>query len=223
MLPRMTGVTIPRSVRIAALFVWLLLPAGLLLVLDGLWELHWWGTSSAGHLHDLLRTIQEKYGNEPPILLRGKGGAVELVVLGAIVMAIGCLAPQIRQGWRTARTLVLLFSIGTAGIGLAFIGGDLSVPIDLHGYLVSLRQGTAVDYVRQVEALVYPGWYPWVEDIAQGLQVIASLAAVVALGLATMSDGDFFTAKGKDQGPPDEWDDAISRLHKKTVGEPENH
>lgn len=214
----MTGVDVPRRVRAASLFTWLLVPAGLLLAADGAWELRWWGSDSAKRLLALLASIKSQFGTEPPVLLRGHGGAAALLVLGLIVLGVGLLAPMISRGRRWARTTAILLGLGTLALGLAFIGGDLSDPNDLAAYLANLHQGIADQQIPRVEALIYPGWYNWVEDIAQGLQVIASAAAVAALSWSVMTDGDYFTSKQAEQAGRDEWDDAITRLHKRTVG-----
>lgn len=213
----MTGIEVPARVRVAAVFSWLLAPVGLLLVADGLWELRWWGTPSAVRLVAVLAEIEQKYGAEPPALLRGRTGAVELIVLGAAVVAWAALAPLVRKGRRWARTWGFVLGIATLVVGLAFIGADLSQPHDLKSYLDGLAQSTAADRIPEIRSLVYPGWYAWCEDIAQGLQVIAAAAAVAALAAAVLSNADFFTTKRAETAGPDEWDAAITRIHKRTV------
>jgi hypothetical protein len=98
------------------------------------------------------------------------------------------------------------------------IGADASQPQDLHGYLEGLRQGTAAARIPEVESVVYPGWFAWLEDIAQAVQVLASAAAVAALSAAVIWHADFFTTKRSETAGPDEWDEVLSRLHKRTVG-----
>jgi len=217
----MTGVDVPRHVRAAAVFTWLLAPAGLLLVLDGLWELRWWGSDRAARLAGVLAQIQQKYGVEPPAMLRGRIGAVELIVLGVVVIAAALLAPLVGRGRRWARTCAFVLGIATILVGLIFIGVDATQPVDLAGYLAALAHGTSADRIPAVTALLYPGWYAWLEDIAQGLQVLASVAAVAALCAAVISNGDYFTSKRAETAGPDEWDAAISRLHRRTVGDGE--
>jgi hypothetical protein len=218
-MPGMTGVDIPRRVQLATTFIWLLAPAGLLLVLDGLWELRWWGSSSAHRLLAVLADIKQQFGVEPPTLLRGHAGAWELVVLGLLTMAPAVLAPAIRRGSRTARTWVYVFGIGTLAIGLAFIGSDATQPIDLHSYLASMHQGVATERIPEINAAMYPAWYPWLEDLAQGLQALAAALAVGALSTAVIWHGDWFFGGRKAEPEADAWDDAISRLHQRTVGD----
>ena len=69
-MPGMTGTDVPRLVRVAAWLTLALAPVGLLLLLDGLLELRWLGSSQAHRLIDILDKIQADYGIEPPSLLR---------------------------------------------------------------------------------------------------------------------------------------------------------
>jgi hypothetical protein len=213
----MTGVEVPRRVHAATVFTWLLAPVGLLLIVDGLWELHWWGSPSAVRLVAVLAEIKDRFGAEPPSLLRGRTGAVELIVLGAVAVAWALLAPLVRKGRRWARSWGFVLGIAALVVGLAFIGADASQPQDLKSYLDGLAQGTSAARVPEIKSLVYPGWFAWLEDIAQGLQVLASAAAVAALSVAVIWHSDYFTSKRAETAGPDEWDDAISRIHKRTV------
>jgi hypothetical protein len=222
MIPGMTGVDIPRRVGVATTFIWLMAPAGLLLVLDGLWELRWWGSSSAHHLLAVMKDINQQFGVEPPTLLRGHAGAWELVVLGLLTMVPAALAPAVRRGSRSARTWVYGLAIASLAIGLAFIGSDATQPIDLHTYLANLHQGIAVQRIGEVNAAIYPSWYPWAEDIAQGLQALVAALAIGTLSAAVIWHGDWFFGRHKAEPEADAWDDAISRLHKRTVGDTDN-
>jgi len=217
----MTGVDVPRPVRAATVFTWLLAPAGLLLVLDGLWELRWWGSPAAARLLAAFAKVQAEFGAEPPPLLRGRSGAVVLIVLGVVTLACAMLAPLIYKGRLWARTWSMVLGIATLFVGLASIGADAYHPQDLSGYLSSLAQGESAGSIPLITSLMYPGWYSWLEDIAQGLQVLASAAAVAALVAAVISHRDYFTAKRAEAAAPDEWDAAISRLHRRTVGDGE--
>src|ERR1700760_4943126 len=134
----MTGVDIPRRVRVATTFIWLMAPAGLLLVLDGLWELHWWGTGSAHHLLSLLDGIKQQFGVDPPTLLRGHFGAWELIVLGLLTMVPGLLARAVQRGSRRARAWVYGLSIAALVLGVLFIGSDASEPIDFNQFLQNM-------------------------------------------------------------------------------------
>jgi hypothetical protein len=216
----MTGVDVPPRVRVAALLTALGAPAGLLLIADGLLELHWWGTPATARLGGLLTALDDQYGVRPPALLRGRDGAAELVVLGTLCLAYGVLAPLVARGRRGARTWVMLLAAGTFLIGLIGIGGDLNTPIDVRGYLANLVQQSLPDRVAAVEALLYPGWYAWLEDVAQGLQALVSLAVVVALAWAATSHPEHFLGGKASAAEDDDWDEVISRLHRRTVGDP---
>ena len=67
------------------------------------------------------------------------------------------------------------------------------------------------DRIPQVEALLYPQWYAWLEDLAQGAVTVLALAVSVALIWAAISHAEHFMARG-DGGEPDEWDNAIARM-----------
>ena len=218
----MSGAEIPRRVRAATTIVMLLAPVGLLLVIDGLWELRWWASPSAHRLVGLLADIKRELGVEPPTLLRGHTGAVELIVLGLLTMVPAFLALGVRGGSRTARMWVFVLAIGTLAVGLAFIGSDATQPVTLQTYLANMHQGVAVDRIPQINAAMYPAWYSWAEDIAQGLQVLAAALAIGALSMAVIWHGDWFFGRTKSAPADDAWDDTISRLHKRTVnGGPE--
>jgi len=218
----MAGADIPRRISVATTIIMLLAPAGLLLVIDGLWELRWWASPSAHHLVALLTDIKREFGTDPPVLLRGHLGAVELIVLGLLTMVPAFLALGVRAGSRTARTWVFALTIGVLAIGLAFIGSDATEPITLQTYLTDLHQGIAAQRIPQVSAAMYPSWYSWAEDIAQGVQALAAAAAVIALSAAVIWHGDWFFGRTRSQPADDAWDAAISRLHQRTVNGPDN-
>jgi hypothetical protein len=217
----MTGTDVPRGVRISAAVAWTMVPAGLLLLLDGLWELRWWGTSATARLSELLDQIGDQYGIDPPALLRGRRGAVELVVLGAAGLAYAFLVPLVRKGRRWALTTGLLLAIASFLIGLIAVGTDQSVPHTLTDFFTSLTQLAGGAGVAEIRALLYPGWYSWVEDIAQGLHVLASLAAVLGLTYAAIWHSDYFGSKGTDTAAPDSWDAAISRIRQQRHDHPD--
>ena len=216
----MTGVDVPPRVRVAALLTGLGVPAGLLLIADGLLELHWWGAPAAARLGVLLTDLDSRYGVRPPALLRGRDGAAELLVIGAVCLAYGVLARLVARGRRGARTWVLVLAAATFLIGLVGIGSDLTTPIDVRAYLANLVQQSLPDQVAAVRALLYPGWYAWLEDVAQGLQVLLSLAVVGALAWASTGNADHFVTGRAATAEPDDWDEVISRLHRRTVQEP---
>jgi hypothetical protein len=217
----MTGTDVPPGVRISAAVAWVIVPAGVLLLLDGLWELRWWSTSAAARLTELLAQIREQHGIDPPALLRGRGGAVQLVVLGAAGVAYAFLVPLIRKGRRWALTTGLVLALVMFLIGLVAIGTDESAPHKLTDYFASLTQFAGGAGLAEIRSLLYPGWYSWLEDIAQGLHVLASLAAVLALTYATIWHSDYFGSKGKDAAAPDSWDAAISRIRQQRHAHPD--
>jgi hypothetical protein len=216
----MTGTEIPPGVRISTALAWAMVPTGLLLLLDGLWELRWWGTSGAARLTELLAQIREQHGIDPPALLRGRGGAVELVVLGAAGLTFAFLAPLIGKGRRWALTTGLVLALATFLIGLVAVGTDQSAPHTLTDYFASLTQLAGGAGLAEIRSLLYPGWYSWAEDIAQGLYLLASLAAVLGLTYAAIWHSDYFGSKGTDSAP-DSWDAAISRIRQQRHEHPD--
>jgi hypothetical protein len=214
---------VPRSVRVAALIAVAVAVSGLLLIVAGILDLHWWGTSSAAGLRRVLAQVQTVYGTPPPALLRSGDGAVELIVLGVCCLPYAVLAPLILKGRQAARTAGTLLGIVTVIAALVLIGADSTTPVDLRSYLASLGVQGAGDAVPQIHALIYPGGYQWIEDIAQGLQALASLAVLVALVAAGIGNPYFFGGKGffgsKDgaSAPPDEWGAAISRIREQNA------
>jgi hypothetical protein len=215
----MSGEEVPRRVRAATTMIWLLLPAGLLLVLDGVWELRWWAGSSAHHLVSVLDSIKQEFGIEPPTLLRGHFGAIELIALGVLTMVPATLAAAVKRGSRTARTWVFVLTIAILAIGVAFIGVDATEPFTLQTYLANMHEGIAAERIPEVTSAMYPSWYPWVEDIAQGLQALAAALTIGLLSIAVIWHGDWFFGRAKPEPAADAWDEAITRLHQKTVGE----
>jgi hypothetical protein len=212
----MTGTDAPRVVRVAAWLTLALAPVGLLLLLDGILELHWHGTSEAEQLIDLLNKIQSDYGIEPPALLRGKDGAVQLMILGAFCLAYSSLGIWILRGRLWARTTALAAGALASLVGLIGVGADSTEPRTLAIYFDNLAGSAIPDRVPMVKALLYPGWYSWAEDILQGLQVLLSLAALGALAAAVITHSDFFSGRRAVDAPPDEWDSALSRVREQS-------
>lgn len=97
------------------------------------------------------------------------------------------------------------------------IGADASQPTDVRGYLEALTQAGNTSPVPEVKALIYPGWYAWFEDLAQGFQVLASLAVAVVLAAVAIWHPDYFASDKAATAAPDPWDDALSRIHRQTV------
>jgi hypothetical protein len=204
--------TVPASARWAVRLAFAAAAAGLLLIVAGLLDLHWWSTSSATGLRRVMEHVRVEYGDQPPAMLRSGGGAVQLIVLGACCLPYAVLAPLLRQGRRWARTAGLLLGLATALFGLIEIGVDAIPPVDLHAYLAALTNKGATDSLPQLHALIYPAGYSWFEDLAQGLQTVASLAVALALVAVTIWHPDLYAGKRSAAAPPDEWSAAITRI-----------
>lgn len=208
----MTGTDAPRLVRVAAWLTMALAPVGLLLLLDGLLELHWWGTTEEKQLIALLAKIETDYGIEAPALLRGRDGAIQLVILGILCIAYASLGIWIMRGRLWARTTALTTGVLLTLVGLFGVGADATEPRTLSVYFGNLTGSAIPDRIPAVKALLYPGWYSWFEDIVQGLQVAVSLAAVLAIAAAVIGHSDYFSGGRAVDAPPDEWDAALGRV-----------
>jgi hypothetical protein len=217
----MTGIDAPRRVRLAARLTWLMAPLGLLLLLVGVLELSWWGSGGSRRLVALLAQLRQQYGIQPPALLRDRAGAVELIILGVVCIAYASLGLGLLRGRLWARTWAFVLGGGTLLWGLIGVGGDASVSPTLADYFKALTDSAIGDQVPAVRALLFPGWYSWIEDIAQGLQVLGSLAALIALTAAVIANSDYFVGKPSPDAPPDEWDNALSRIRDSTVRDSE--
>lgn len=217
----MTGLDTPRRVRVAAWLTWMMAPVGLLLVFVGVLELRWWSSDQAHRLVALLAQLRSEYGLQPPALLRDRGGAVELIILGAVCIAYAGLGFGLMRGRLWARAWA--FGLGGALllVGVIGVGGDASESSTLAVYFKTLHDSAIGDQAPAVRALLYPGWYSWIEDIAQGLQVLGVVAVMIALAAAVVAHGDYFVGKPSTGGPPDEWDSALSRIRDKTVRDSE--
>ena len=207
----MTGVDVPRGVRVATLLAWLMVPAGALLLAAGVLDLAYWASPGAEGLTVLMRDVEAEYGVPLPAMIRDGRGAVLLVVLGAAGVAYAGLAPLIGRGVRWARSWGVGLGFAIFLIGLTTIGADASRPSYLRDYFTAMTWQGIGDRVPQVEALLYPQWYAWLEDIAQGAVTLLGLGVAVALIWAAISHADHFMSRG-DGGEPDEWDDAIARM-----------
>jgi hypothetical protein len=212
----MTGTDAPRLVRIAAKLTMALAPVGLLLLLDGLLELHWRSTADAHALVALLDKIHADYGIEPPALLRGRDGAIQLVVLGAVCLAYSSLGIWLLRGHAWARTTALVVGAAVSLFGLFGVGIDATETRTLANYFADLHGSAIGDREAAVRALLFPGWYSWAEDIIQGLQVILSLVALGALAWAVISHSDWFSGRRDADAAPDEWDSALSRVREQS-------
>jgi len=197
----------------------LMAPAGLLLVVAGIVDLQWWSTPDAARLVAIFTQLRISQGFPAPALLRNHGEAVELIVIGAVCLAYAVLAPLIYKGRRGALNWAMAFGFGTALVGLVGIGVDASTPIDLKGYLTTLANAAVSDPIPAIKALVYPAWYAWLEDTAQGLQTLLSFAGAVTLVGAVVWHPEHFAGKGSGSTPPDAWDAAISRIREQNARE----
>jgi len=199
-------------VRLAAKLTMAVAPFGLLLLLDGLLELHWFGTTEAHQLAALMDKIQADYGIEPAALLRGRLGALQDVILGLVCLGYAALGIWVLRGRLWARTWALILGVLATLAGVIGIGADSTEPRTLAAYFNDLLGSELTDRVPMVHGLLYPGWYPWVEDIVQGLQVIGSVAALLALAWAVITHSDYFTGNRDVGAAPDDWDNALARV-----------
>ncbi|GAA0548776.1 hypothetical protein GCM10010172_33330 [Paractinoplanes ferrugineus] len=193
-----------------------LAPAGLLLVLDGILELRWFGSGEAKQLRTVLDGINNEYGITPPALLRHEEGAWELIFLGLFCLAYATFGIWLLRGRLWARTWAVVGGVVAALAGLIGVGADSTESHTLADYFAKLHGSVIGDRIPQVEALLYPSWYPWLEDLAQGLQVILSLAALAALAWAVITHGDYYTGGRAVDAPPDAWDSALSRVREQS-------
>src|SRR5215218_10308324 len=137
---RMTGTDVPRGARIASGLMWLTAPVGLLLIIDGVLEVAWWNRPETADLMAVFAAIKTEYGVERPALLRGDGGAYELILMGAGCLALAALAWSVHRGRQWARTWAFILSIGTFFLGLWGIGSDVVAPVHIGEYLGTLTE-----------------------------------------------------------------------------------
>jgi hypothetical protein len=209
-----------RVARVVGLLAVAVAVTGGLLIGAGLLDLHWWGTASAQGLRHTFDTVRVQYGVLPPALLRDGSGAAELVVLGVCSLAFTGLAPLIVQGRRWARTVALTVALATFSVGLIEVGADAAQPVDLRAYLQLLSGRGTTELVAQIQALIYPAGYGWIEDVAQGLQVLASLAVVVTLSWVSVWYPDFFVGLRASAPPADDrWNSALERIRRQNAGQ----
>ena len=200
------------------LLAWLMVPAGVLLVLAGVLDLVWWASSDAARLTALMTQLQDEYGMIPPAMLRDGRGAVTLIVLGAAGLAYAILAPMIRRGRRWARSWALGVAFAMFLILLMGLGADASQPIYLSDYYATLGWTTSTDRVPEVQALIYPAGYQWFEDVAQAVATIVAFVVVAGMAWAAVAHADYFVGfarTGAAAEEPDEWDAALARMRDK--------
>src|SRR3954451_20133996 len=134
----MTGTDAPRIVRLAAKLTMAVAPFGLLLLLDGLLELRWFGTTEAHQLAALMDKIQADYGIEPAALLRGRLGALQDVILGLVCLGYAALGIWVLRGRLWARTWALILGVLATLAGVIGIGADSTEPRTLAAYFNDL-------------------------------------------------------------------------------------
>ena len=210
----MTLAEVPRVARIASLLALLTAAAGLLLIVAAVVDLRWWSSADAHALTALIAQIRQDRGTIPPALLRDGAGAVQLLILGALCLLFAVLARPLAAGHARARTAAVWLGLITFIVALIGIGADAVQPVDLRSYLHTLDVNGMDDQIPRIQALLYPGGYAWLEDLAQGLQALASAAVTVAVMMASVwHPGHFTRAAGKAaSAEPDAWGDAISRI-----------
>ncbi|GAA0430202.1 hypothetical protein Aca07nite_38890 [Actinoplanes capillaceus] len=208
----------PRLVRLSSILLGVLALTGLFLVIVAVVELRWWGTSAPEKLTAIFADIADQDGPRPPLMLRGHGGAIELLVMGVVGVACGVLAPLVLRGRRWARTTILVTTSALALWGMLSVGADGGALTGFPAYFDELAGDGFAARVPEIDALLYPDWYSWAEDIAQGLLLIMSLTCLVALAWAVIRHGDYFTTKRVDQAGPDVWQETLSRIHQKGTG-----
>ena len=183
---------VPRNTRIAIFLLWAMVPIGIALIVIGVIELLWWNSPHTDRLFDLFAVVKADNGLMRPMLLREPGGAWELVGLGFISLAYAGFAPYIRKGSRSARTIAMVAGAGLLLYVVVDIGGDATFGKTIGDYLFELGNlkavpgATAADF----QPLWPPAWYSWFEDVAQGLQAVTFLAAIIALATVAIGYGE---------------------------------
>jgi hypothetical protein len=187
-----------------------MVPIGIALIAIGLVEVRWWDLPSTGRLFDLFALVKADNGLERPELLRGYGGAWELVGLGVISLAYAGFAPYISRGSRSARTYAFVAGILLLCYVIVDIGADATFGRTVGEYVALLGQHKAVPGATPVEfaPLWPPSWYSWFEDLAQGLQALAFLGALIALAAAAIGPEQPLVVR---QEPTDAYGRALRR------------
>jgi hypothetical protein len=102
------------------------------------------------------------------------------------------------------------------------VGADASEPHTPGDYFTRMDSSAIGERIAEVRALFYPGWYSWAEDAVQGLQVLLTVAVLIALMAATVAHGSWFVGRpSAADTEPDEWDAALTRIREKTTKDPE--
>lgn len=179
----------PGSLRTALAAIVALAPVGVALVVVAGLEMLWWRSPDAAQLQAVFGAVQEKHGLEPPFVLRNTLGSLILIGLGLIGAALALFAVPMRAGRQWARTTVVWTLSVVLLIGLIEIGADATITSSPATYLTDLARydpdGVSFD-PGHIRSLLYPAWYTWVEDLAQGAQVIAALGVLLSLAKAAL-------------------------------------
>lgn len=201
---------VSRSVRIATVVLWTMVPIGMALILIGIVELRWWNLPSTDRLFELFAMVKADNGLVRPSLLREYGGAWELVGLGVVSLAYAGFAPSVGKGSRGARTIALVAAILLLFYVVIDIGADATFGRTVPDYIKLLGAHKAVPGATAAEfAPLWPAaWYSWFEDIAQGLQALAFLGAAIALAGASLAPEQSLLVRPE---PTDEFGQALQR------------
>lgn len=203
-----------RGVRNATVILLAMVPIGIALIVIGLLEVRWWHSGDTGRLLGLFDKVKLDNGLVRPVLLRGKEGAFELIALGFLSLGYVCLASFVRKANRTARTwglaagsVLLLYTLLQIGSDAAMFGQTT-----IGSYLAQLSQLKPVPGATAADLLPLfpPAWYSWLEDIAQGLQALAFVAALIALARTAVMHRD--DAPDAREGTTDEYGRALRRF-----------
>lgn len=165
-----------------------MVPIGIALIVIGLVELRWWNSPSTDRLFELFAIVKADNGLVRPSLLREYAGAWELIGLGAISLAYAGFAPYIGKRSRNARTFALVSGILLLLYVVVDIGADATFGRTVAEYVRLLGEHKAVPGATPADfAPLWPApWYSWFEDIAQGLQALAFLGALIAVAAAAI-------------------------------------
>ena len=202
----------PRSVRIATMILWAMVPIGIALIVIGILEVRWWQSSDTSRLLGLLDKITADNGLARPTLLRGFGGAFELIALGGVSLGYACLAPFVRKGRPRARTFGIVAGLALFLYSLLAIGAEATYGTSISDYLKQLAIPSPVPgaTAADITPLFPPAWYSWFEDIAQGLQTIGFLASAIALVAMSIMGGEQAVAAREE--PTDDFGRALRRF-----------
>ncbi len=190
---------------------------GAALIVVGVLEIEWWGSSDAARLGTLFEHVKETYGLERPAMLRGGAGAQVLIAIGVAVLGLGALSWPVRDGRQWARTTAVVLMVVLVIVVGTDIGSDVIQTTSIATYTTELArfdpQGQVVR-VEDIHALLYPAWYPWLEDLAQGAVIIVSVFVLLALAKAAVWSEVYFWggSDAKAGAADDAWGAKLARI-----------